>query len=257
MSRAARGAGLLAAALPALLLAGAPGCQADQETEVVHGTAVDHGAALFNDPSIAGTGYNAFACSTCHAVGAAGEGDSVRSGAPLNGVVERPSYWGGDEVDLLRSINLCLYYFMLRDAPLKADDEDARALYAYLESLPSGPADAEPVPFTVVRTIEDLPPGDASRGAGVYDRACLTCHGVAGTGEGRIVERAPVLPQQTLEEHPAGEYTELERRLVFVEKIRHGGFYGYGGQMPPLSLEKLSDAEVGDLLTFFGIPRSP
>lgn len=238
--------GLLAAAC-------ALGCEVDGGTEVVHGTAVDHGAALFRDPGIAGTSFNDYACSTCHTVGAPGEGPAVRAGADLRGVVDRPSYWGGTELELLRAINSCLYYYMLRDAPLAADDEQAEALYAYLASLPAGASGAEPVAFTVIRDVEDLPPGDAAPGGAIYDLACRSCHGVARTGAGRVVERAPILPQQTLSEHPDPDYDDTDRRLVFIEKVRHGGFYGYGGQMPPLSLEKLSDEDLAHLLSFLGL----
>jgi thiosulfate dehydrogenase len=239
------------ALLVALLAAAPAGCDPDPETEVVHGTAVDHGAALFNDPAIAGTSYNELACATCHTTGAPEE--AIRAGADLAGAVDRPSYWGGQEVTLLRSINDCLYYFMLRDAPLAGDDEEAELLYAYLASLPAGATGADPVPFTAVRDVADLAAGDAGRGGVVYNRACLRCHGMARTGEARLVSRAPILPQQTLEEHPAPDYDDTDRRLVFVEKVRHGGFYGYGGQMPPFSLEKLSDEELADLLSYLGL----
>jgi thiosulfate dehydrogenase len=41
--------------------------------------------------------------------------------------------------------------------------------------------------------------------------------------------------------------------LVFIEKVRHGGFLGYGGLMPPFSLEAMTDAELGALLSFLGL----
>jgi thiosulfate dehydrogenase len=40
---------------------------------------------------------------------------------------------------------------------------------------------------------------------------------------------------------------------VFIEKVRHGGFLGYGGDMPPYSLEVLPDATVSDLLEALGV----
>jgi thiosulfate dehydrogenase len=157
-------------------------------------------------------------------------------------------------MELLRSINNCLYYFMLKDKVWTAEEEDARAMYAYLESLSSSAEAEEPAPFTVVYKVEDAPKGDAAQGGPLYVRACQSCHGPPHTGEGRLVGRAPVLPEQTLSEHPSPKYTDLDRRLVFVEKIRHGGFVGYGGQMPPFSKEALSDQDLGDLLAFMGVP---
>jgi len=227
----------------------------EPEPVIVQGSAVDHGEALFSDPTITGTRANVFSCATCHPTTAKVDPSGpMLPGAPMAGVTRRPSYWGGTEVDLLRSINHCLYYFMLSSEPWKADDERAEALYAYLDALPSGPEDEAPYSFTVPVEIGPAPAGDASRGANVYARACKVCHGALGTGEGRIVTRAPALPDQTLEEHPLGEYTAEERRLVFVEKTRHGGFYGYGGEMPPFSIEVMSDAELGDLIEYLGLP---
>jgi thiosulfate dehydrogenase len=241
--------------LPAALLAlAAVGCASDPETRIVEGTAVDHGAAIFRDPSIAGTTFNTYACATCHEAIAGDAADAILPGAPLAGALERPSYWGGQELELLTSINHCLYYFMLEDRRWTAGDVEARALYAWLDSLPVEGAAAAPAAFTPVYALEDAPPGDTKRGEELHRRACASCHGPAGSGEGRLVPRAPVLPDQTIEEHPLSEYTELERRLVFVQKIRHGSFVGYGGQMPPFSKEKLSDQDLGDLLTVYGLP---
>lgn len=41
---------------------------------------------------------------------------------------------------------------------------------------------------------------------------------------------------------------------MFVQKVRHGGFLGYGGKMPPYSQEKLTDQDLGDLLELLGVP---
>lgn len=228
------------------------GC-GSSETQIVQASAEEHGKALFSDPTLTGTAANSYSCASCHALNPATSGP-ILPGAPLAGVTRRPSYWGGTEVELLRSLNHCLYYFMLENAPVAATDERAEALYAYLDALPSTQADEQPWPFTIVTTIEPLPLGDASKGKVGYERACQSCHGALKTGEGRIVPRAPVLPDQTLAEHPIGQYTDEERRLVFIQKTRHGGFLGYGGQMPPFSTELLSDEELSDLLAFMGVP---
>lgn len=239
--------------LAAALVCLGVGCSSEPlEPVVKQGTAVDHGAALFNDPTISGTTLNQYACATCHESGAT-DTKVVRPGGSLQGVTKRPSYWGGKELDLLRAVNACAYYFMLKAEPFKADDEEAKAIYAYLESISQGPEGTEAVPFTMVVTIEDLPAGDATRGQAAYTRACALCHGKAHDGAGRLVPRAPVLPDQTLMEHPLGEYTKDEQRLVFVEKTRHGGFITYSGEMPPFSLEKLSNADMADLLQYLGL----
>ncbi|XXT15254.1 c-type cytochrome [Sorangium sp. So ce429] len=246
--------GLAAALAGAALAGGVCGCAGDPETKIVDATAVEHGAALFRDPSIAETSFNRYSCATCHEAVPGEAGDAMLPGAPLAGAVDRPYYWGGQEVDLLAAINHCLYYFMTKDLPWTADDEAARAMYAYLESLPGDGEAAEAAPFTPVYALSQPPPGDPKKGELIHERACASCHGRAHSGEGRLVARAPALPDQTLDEHPLGEYTEADRLLVFVEKVRHGGFVGYGGQMPPFSLEVLSDEEFGDLLSFYELP---
>lgn len=225
------------------------------ETEPTRPTAADQGAALFGDPALSTAPFNVYACSTCHAAGSSPSGDLVLPGAPLAGVVERPSYWGGAEVDLLRAVNHCLMFFMLQDEPWTGQEPEAVALYAFLESLSEGAAPTvEPAPFTIVKLPADLPDGDAARGLAVYGRACEECHGAVSTGESKLVEHAPTLPDDVLASHPAPDYTLEERRVVFVSKIRHGGFMGHGGQMPPFSPEALADADVSDLLALFFSP---
>lgn len=247
--KVAKSAAIFVAAASAL----GAGCgDSTAEPVVEHGTAVDHGRALFEDATVAGTDFNQYSCATCH-TGEADDGDVIRPGGSLRGVTKRPSYWAGQELDLLRAINQCLYWFMLKDDAWTAEDVEARAMYAYLESISQGTEGTGAAPFTVVLNIEDLPAGDAKRGAGAYERACAECHGAAHSGMDRLVDRAPILPEQTLQAHPLGEYTEDERRLVFVEKARHGAFISYTGQMPPFSLEALPDEDLADILQFLDL----
>lgn len=215
-------------------------------------TAAEHGAELFADPALSAYSFNTLACATCHETTPGTGGDRLRPGAPLAGVVDRASYWGGNEIDLLRAVNQCLRYFMLQDEPWTGKEPEAIDLYAFLESLPATDADRANVPFTVAIAIPNPAVGSSPRGAEIYRRACETCHGEAHTGASALVPYSGILPETPLADHPLGDYTEDERRLVFVEKVRHGGFLGYAGQMPPFATEKLSDAELGDLLAFFG-----
>lgn len=211
--------------------------------------AVALGRLLFEEPRASTSNLNRYSCATCHRATSEAADDRILPGAVLAGAHERPSFWHGQERDLLRAINHCRNYFMGSPEPWTAQDENARALYAYLVSLP--PAVKEPVPFTVVGAIADLPPGDPTAGAEVYRRACRSCHGDAHTAAGRLVPQAPLLPEQTLSAH--ADYTPLNKRLVFVEKARHGVFLGYAGTMPPFSKEVLSDEQMGALLAFLGV----
>jgi thiosulfate dehydrogenase len=233
----------------ALLAAACP-----SDPPIITKTAAEHGQALFSDPQISGTSYDQMSCSTCHDIH---EGDSnlLKTGAPLAGALERPTYWGGQEDTLLGSINACLYYHMLANDPWLGNEEDAQAIYAYLESEEATATDEEKqaVPFTI-GPVAVPGSGDPKHGGDLYTKTCVTCHGVKGTAFGRLIDTAPELPDQTLAAHPAPDYTDSDRRLVFVEKTRHGGFLGYGGQMPPFSEEVLSDQDLADILAYLGVP---
>jgi thiosulfate dehydrogenase len=212
--------------------------------------AVARGRALFADPAVSPSASNRFACATCHDTGEATA--HRKPGAALAGATMRRTFWGGQENDLLRSVNACLRYFMLSNVALEATAPSARALYAFLESLE--PGSPEPVPFTIVREISELPRSDGREGSTLFRLACEHCHGAAGSGAGRLTKAAPVLPEQTILAHDG--YSPRVLRLVFIEKTRHGGFLGYGGSMPPFSREVLSDAELAAILEYLGITGS-
>jgi thiosulfate dehydrogenase len=224
------------------VLAGACGEAREEE-------AVELGRLIFETNHGSSAGLNAYRCATCHRATSDAQDDRILPGAVLAGAHERPTFWQGQERDLLRAINYCRQYFMSAPEPWTAESEPARALYAYILSL--SPPVKEPVPFTVVADIADLPPGDPALGGEVYRRACRSCHGDAHTAAGRQVPQAPLLPEQTLAAHP--DYTPLNKRLVFVEKARHGVFLGYAGTMPPFSREVLSDQQMAALLAFLGV----
>jgi thiosulfate dehydrogenase len=219
------------------------------ETKEEHGTAADHGAFLYGSKSTSDSRENLFSCATCHST--TPDASRLAVGGPLAGATERPSYWGGTVFDLLAAINACRTQFMSARDPWLDADEDAKAMYAYLKSLPSAaPGVQGAQPFTVVRTVQDVSNGDAAQGGTVFERACAPCHGAVHTGKGRVGSIVPRLPEDTVREHVG--YTAREVRLVFVEKTRHGGFLGYGGTMAPFSTEALSDADLGALLAFLG-----
>jgi thiosulfate dehydrogenase len=219
-------------------------------SEAPEQSAARQGRQLFESKALSQSRLNDYTCLTCHDTVASSE-PSKQSGGALAGVTLRTRFWGGQEPDLLGSINACRNYFMGDNLPLAASDERARSLYAYLASLE--PGDANPIPFTVVTSIEPLARGNEARGQVLYAQACLHCHGNTHDGLGRLSERLPVLPEDTLADPDHAEYSPRLLRLVFTEKIRHGLFLGYGGVMPPFSAEVLSDEEVSDVLEALGV----
>jgi thiosulfate dehydrogenase len=212
--------------------------------------AAEYGEELFGDAKLSDSKYNTFSCATCHAATATPPAGRLYPGLSLHDVASRPHWWGGYETSLLDAVNFCYTAFMRGTTPLAPEDPKSRALYEYLASL-SPDASAPAQPFTLVKDIADVPRGNATRGAEVYTAACQDCHGAAHTGKGRLTPLAPVLPEVSQE---YGElFPGVSPGLVFIEKVRHGRFFGVGGNMPPYSQEALSDPDLGALLAFLGL----
>jgi thiosulfate dehydrogenase len=224
-----------------LLSLSAAACSSAAESDV------ERGNTLFETP--AASSQYAFSCSTCHDASAVAAVAPLRPGAPLAGVADRPTFWGGQENDLLESINDCSRLFMEQKEPLTSDDANAAALYAYLRSL--APGNTSAFAFSLLGAISDVPRGDADAGQRVFTRACVQCHGIMHEGTGRLSAGIPILPEDTLTDH--AEFDVETQRLIFIEKIRHGVFYGYGGEMPPFSRELMTDQDVSDLLEALGV----
>jgi thiosulfate dehydrogenase len=221
----------------------AAGC-GDEEGPV---PAAEYGERLFNDARLSESGFNRFSCATCHATTPTPPAGRLDSGYTLHDSVYRGSWWGGYETRLLDAVNFCYVNFMRGVAPLTEDSPQSRALYEYLVSI-SPNRDARPLPFTVVKDITEVARGDRGRGQEVYRAACQNCHGEPRTGAGRLTELAPVLPEVTADY--GAQFPGVPPSLVVIEKVRHGQFFGVGGNMPLYSLEALSDADLGALLTF-------
>ncbi|AKJ08212.1 thiosulfate dehydrogenase [Archangium gephyra] len=212
--------------------------------------AAEYGEELFRDAALSESQYNSFSCATCHATTATPPAGKVYVGLSLHNVASRPHWFGGYETRLLDAVNFCYTAFMRGVTPLTPEDPKSRALYEYLVSI-SPEAQAPAQPFTLVKNISDVPRGSASEGERVYEAACQDCHGEPHTGKGRLTELASILPEV------ANDYGTIfpgvPAGLVFIEKVRHGRFFGVGGNMPPYSQEALSDQELGALLEFLDL----
>ena len=190
----------------ALLLGCTTEALPEPEPQVVERTAAERGAEAFASSETSRHPFNRFSCSTCHAVDEA-PADRTLPGSLLAGVTRRPTFWAGEEIDLLRSVNQCLQTFMLDDEAWTGSEPVAVDIWAFLESISPEGASAEPAPFTVAFEVPVLPAGDATVGEAVFQRACAGCHGTPHEGEGRLVDFAPVLPEDALASHPIGKYT--------------------------------------------------
>ncbi|RKG67373.1 cytochrome C oxidase Cbb3 [Corallococcus sp. CA054B] len=231
----------------ALLVGGLAGCGGDTAGPQA---AADYGEALFQDAWLSPSEYNTFSCATCHVTTPEAQAGRIDSGHTLYNVAARPSWWGGNETQLLDAVNFCYVNFMRGVTKLGAEEPRSRALYEYLSRI-SPDAQAPALPFTVVKDIQDVPRGDVTRGKAVYEAACHHCHGATHTGEGRLTDFASVLPEVTQTYDQA--FPGIPHAQVVIEKVRHGPFFGVGGNMPLYSTEALSDADLGALLTYLGL----
>jgi thiosulfate dehydrogenase len=211
--------------------------------------AAQKGQELFASSSLSPAPSNAFSCATCHPTTASPDPSRRDAGYTLHDAVVRGGFWGGAYVSPLDATNECLVEFM-RGGALTADDEKGRALFVYLQSL-SPDAKADALPLTVVKDIVDLPAGDAGRGKATYTAACAYCHGDIHTGSGRLAGYVSIIPDESIKAH--GTDPKTGARPITIEKVRHGKFFNVGGNMPLFSTEALSDAELGDVLSYMGL----
>lgn len=217
------------------------GCASDPG--VVTTTAAERGERLAGDPGFAESKFNSFSCTTCH-----GDSKRIVSGAPLAGAARRPTFWGGRFTTLSEAVDECATKFM-RAAPLDPTAKKWVDLWAYLESIAEkGPREAQP--FDVELRITDLPRGSSDAGRVVWAAACRTCHGTPKTGEGRL-GASSIVPNDTVTEH-SKDGPAIVRQVV-VEKVRHGSYLGFPGNMPPFSKQALTDQQIGDVLTYLGL----
>jgi thiosulfate dehydrogenase len=225
-------------AIVLLFVAASAACPAPSGAEV--------GRRLFSDARFSDSEFNSFSCATCH--GTTADATAPRIAKPLNDVVGRGVWWGGYSPRLIDAVDFCNVFFMRGD-PIDPTSPRARALYEYLVLI-SSETEAAPRTLTWVENVGTVARGDPRRGEAVWDASCRTCHGDPVTGDGRINDRVSAVPGASQEFADANGFAV---DLVVTEKVRHGQFFGVGGNMPPFSLESLSDEDLGALIAFLGI----
>lgn len=223
---------------------GSFGCDEGADATVAAST---RGRAVFTDPDFSGSQFNVFSCATCHpSTPGAAPGPALN----LVGAVDRERWWNGSMTSIYDAADFCWRYFMRGFPHLDPAAADARALFEYLDSLSVPATSGEPAPiahYTVVEQIADPGRGDADAGEAVWDHLCRGCHGDAQTGEGRLGPDVSTVPGAS---QAIAVELDVDPRLVVVEKVRHGQFFGVGGNMPFYPLEVLDDDALADLLEF-------
>lgn len=181
---------------------------------------------------------NTFACATCHAIDE-GEDALRRPGHALGDAARRPSYKNGHEPSLRGAVNTCLTEWMAA-SPWEEGDERWTTLRDWLATLaPAAPV--APLAFEIVAPPAAVDGGDAARGQALFNRTCIVCHGRDGAG----TERGPAVAG--FGHDPAF----VAQRVRTSGRANSEAYEGLtGGRMPFWSADRLSDAELLDLVAY-------
>ena len=192
------------------------------------------GERLFRDPAVGGE-QNAAACSSCHGTRDERTGalDSLGHASPNSSLwnsARRGTFWRGFASTPEEATDLCVRRFMLR--PGGADPAQLADLGAYLKRISpdtSPPLDYRPLLLARKTAIDRPTGGDAKRGAVLTERFCAHCH-----GEGQM--RPPLTPGLY-----EPDYLVARVRWIAPHDAK---------QMPPMPLDRLTDSELRDIVTF-------
>lgn len=181
---------------------------------------------------------NTFACATCHALEEPAADGLRRPGHPIGDAAARPHYKNGALTSMLDAVNTCVEEWMNAE-PMADDDPRWAALEAFLSAR--APAEAPPVEIQRVDPPADVTGGAADAGRATFNGTCAVCHGRDATG----TERAPALAGRELD----GDYVaERVRQSGRVDSATYDGLTG--GLMPFWGADRLSDAELRDVVAF-------
>jgi cytochrome c len=201
------------------------------------------GESVYREPIADG---NSFTCATCHALTEPSADGLRRPGHPIGDATRRPSWKHGQLDDMRLAVNSCLQEWMNAE-PWTADEPRWLALYQFLDGqAPSGEAPA--LSYTIVSPPDELGGGDPDAGRDTFNRSCAVCHGHDGSG----TNQAP--PVVGFGYAPA----------YSAQRIRTSGRSNSpiypdltGGIMPFWAAERLSDAELRDLVAYLEVFVEP
>ncbi len=188
-------------------------------------------------------GGNTFACQTCHALEEPAADGIRRPGHAIGDATRRPSFKNGQTSNMLDAVNTCLTEWMLAP-PWQEDDEEWLALHDYLDNRATEaqePAVAPTIAIDIVEPPAALTGGDVDAGQELFNSSCVVCHGTDAVG----TDQAPPLIGSLLD-------AELVARRVRTSGLVDSATYDglTGGRMPFWGADRLSDAELLDVIAF-------
>ncbi len=204
--------------------------------EFAETTPEGQGERLMHDSSLGASG-NVIACASCHttsdetAAGDENKDGNVHPAHSLFDSARRPTLWQGISPTPAAAAALCTRLFLLNPDGLTRDH--TAEIAAYLDKI--SPDDVAPATdFQTILLTRSTPlknpiQGDRKRGAALERRFCESCHSATSV-------RPPLTP---------GLYEPdyIVRRVRWLQgKDNH--------QMPPISMERLPDSELRDIVTY-------
>ncbi|MEM7016849.1 MAG: DM13 domain-containing protein [Pseudomonadota bacterium] len=204
------------------------------------------GGAIFTN---ALTPFSTFSCSSCHAISEANgfAMDGIRrAGHPLENATRRPTFKNGGIDDFLAAVNICVTEWM-NGEPLASDDPTWINLQNWLRDQNTVEV-ADALFFQVVQPPAQLTGGDETLGRASFNKRCIVCHGIDGTG----TQLAPAITNKNL---PA---ELIARRVRTSGRTNSAAYAGLtGGVMPFWSADRLSDHELLDIIAYVAGPAEP
>ena len=213
----------------------APKKRAPPKFEFAENTPEGQGERLMHDSSLGANG-NVIACASCHTTAdETAEGDefegAVHPAHSLWDVGRRPTLWQGISPNPASAAALCTRLFMLNPDGLTREHQ--AQLHAYLEKISpddvAPPTDFQTILLTRATGLKNPVQGDRKHGAKLEKLFCKSCHSPTSV-------RPPLTP---------GLYEPdyLVKRVRWLRgKDNH--------QMPPISMERLPDAQLRDIVTY-------
>jgi mono/diheme cytochrome c family protein len=194
------------------------------------------GEQIYRSPISAAS---AFACASCHALDEPAEDGFRRAAHRLGDATKRPSYHNSRFTMLLDAVNVCLVEWMAAE-PWAETDARWIELHRFLDArAPDGVAPL--VTTQIVTPPAVLTGGDSIRGRALFNGACALCHGIDGAG-GQI---GPMIVGTGL------DAAYVARRVRTSGPARSAVYVGLtGGVMPFWGADRLSDAELLDIIAF-------
>lgn len=256
----------------------APGDLTEADLQVCAGVDPEAVARGMKEYEQADANGNAFSCALCHSLSPEGADEVLRPGHTLLNALHRPSFKGAAEANFLGAVNVCRNDWMVvaepptfEFKPWTETEPRYQDLLAFLRSVETSDSDPALQFEIVAPAVKGPSAGDAVNGCKLFNRSCMVCHGINAAGRDplgpSLIDVTSLCAEkpdlcldfrcepslETCLDNP--DYLRYRIRLSGpnhpgqVYKVPEG-FSLSGSVMPFWTKDRLSDAEVEDLVAY-------